>query len=731
MDTIIKGKDGREIDLDKLSPKMRTFYKKVKANLKKYYGINFDDFITSGHRSEDEDKKVGGTGTGRHTKGEGLDIVTTDNPEVYQYLWNTKEGLQLLIDADLGIFDETGGDTGTGAHYHIGADTYKDKTKDNTKRVMKAKTRMNLLKADGAEGIEDAFLTPEEVALRNNIDYLDPQQIIKDIQTKNMTAEQKSLRSRYENLDNVRTQYEDAYAKFKKEVATNEKDKIKKAAKEFIPIWSTFKNYQEKLEFDIRKAQVAKAKEDVKKYVKGSHQYRNAMKVLQDEKNRGGNLKKFYATQPKTMLSLIDAGNQNLNLDKFTTFDDVLNNEFLDKIRDFETGEIDLTNPDIQDQIADETDKRKAEVQTIKDKEGLIVEIEKQKEQKDGDNGGAGDGGYDPDSDTDRAKLEQEALRQAEIAKDHMSRFETDPEEIIAPTPFAYDEKDYKKNPPIEALLYGAMALKGLGDADNEIPLRDEEPSAALINYVDQLKTLSEQGLKPEEEAEFKQQLASFYQQGRDQLVRTSGGNRNIVLGGMDTLNTNMAQGLSKMAQLDAEVRANNLDKYGAMLEKLNAMQMDKKVANHKIKYDEAQAERLAGSTLAANAFKSMAEEIQYQRDRGPGSPYHRLQKAYEVMLTGVDSDREDPGDGSVPYTKSWVYKQRDEAKASRQATIEQNQKERNIYDAFLTAPLEERAKGFHAFRAGYGNAVPTEKVTEEIIPGSRYSPDDNFNQPL
>lgn len=62
----------------------------------------------------------------RHGKGEAWDVE--DNPEVFEYLNNTKEGLGLLTRYGLGILDETSPEvmkrTGaTGKHFHIGKDS--------------------------------------------------------------------------------------------------------------------------------------------------------------------------------------------------------------------------------------------------------------------------------------------------------------------------------------------------------------------------------------------------------------------------------------------------------------------------------------------------------------------------------------------------------------------------------------------------------------------------------
>lgn len=98
-----------------LSEDLYNFYKDL-ASL-------YDTKITSGYRAGAKTKQGN---VSRHSKGEALDI--SPDKEVYNYLWNTPEGISLLYKYQLGVLDETTQEMlnktgGTGAHYHIGKDT--------------------------------------------------------------------------------------------------------------------------------------------------------------------------------------------------------------------------------------------------------------------------------------------------------------------------------------------------------------------------------------------------------------------------------------------------------------------------------------------------------------------------------------------------------------------------------------------------------------------------------
>lgn len=79
--------------------------------------------ITSGFRKKAFTKQGN---VSRHALGEAIDIEARQ--DVYDYLWNTKDGITLVDKYNLGILDETNPETlkktgGTGVHYHIGADS--------------------------------------------------------------------------------------------------------------------------------------------------------------------------------------------------------------------------------------------------------------------------------------------------------------------------------------------------------------------------------------------------------------------------------------------------------------------------------------------------------------------------------------------------------------------------------------------------------------------------------
>lgn len=82
-----------------------------------------DLVVTSGYRPN---AKTAQGHPSRHSKGEAIDLRY--NPEIRDYLWNTKEGVGLLNKYQLGFLDESDPETlkrtkGSAPHFHIGRDS--------------------------------------------------------------------------------------------------------------------------------------------------------------------------------------------------------------------------------------------------------------------------------------------------------------------------------------------------------------------------------------------------------------------------------------------------------------------------------------------------------------------------------------------------------------------------------------------------------------------------------
>lgn len=111
-----------------LSPRMKRFTKDLNRLLDNK-GLSDQLYITDGKR----DPNAGyGSKTSRHHHGDAIDI--RPSAEIYKTLVNTKEGVKLMMDYGVGIYDETDPrnmKVATGKHFHIGNDSaFVEQTKE-------------------------------------------------------------------------------------------------------------------------------------------------------------------------------------------------------------------------------------------------------------------------------------------------------------------------------------------------------------------------------------------------------------------------------------------------------------------------------------------------------------------------------------------------------------------------------------------------------------------------
>jgi CRISPR/Cas system CMR-associated protein Cmr5 small subunit len=266
------------------------------------------------------------------------------------------------------------------------------------------------------------------------------------------------------------------------------------------------------------------------------------------------------------------------------------------------------------------------------------------------------------------------------------------PEEMIVPDTFDYDPKRYKKQMPWEALAQGALALMGEADAKTPLPKLDLEVSDAVKGLAGEYKRIADMGLSPEEEAKMKDNISTVYDMGLRQLTRASGGNRNLVLGNIDSLNTNAQRGLTEMARLDTVQKMQALDKYAQAVQYIDQVNRQKKAVNHSIDLQEAQQKRQAGAQLAGAAWQNMMEEFEYRKKHGPGSANHRFNETMMFKLTGIDPTIEDDKSGNIKNTASYIEKRNQELIKKNQDQLDRYQRVQDLNRSWGAMTPEQQA---------------------------------------
>ena len=229
-----------------------------------------------------------------------------------------------------------------------------------------------------------------------------------------------------------------------------------------------------------------------------------------------------------------------------------------------------------------------------------------------------------------------------------------------------YDPSQYKDDFPFaDVLTSGVSILQGNKMANTDVPMRDEQVSDSFRNFTSELAKLSQIGLRPEEEAYAKRMLTESYQSGVEQIVKASGGNRNIVLGNLGRLDYQKQKGLLDISVADAQMKNEALFKYGEAVKYINEFDANRDIANNERKYQDAMLTKQTGGQLMAAGFQSLMDNIQYYKENKPGSANHAYKSYMYRKMFGVDPTLKDNGKGDRPYTLS-SKKKEDEEKLTK-----------------------------------------------------------------
>lgn len=674
-------------EVDKLHPKMKRFIKE----LEKRFGE--DGFvITSGadytgsRKNEKSNHKV-------ENGANAIDIRI--NQKVMDYLTRTKEGIELLQDYGYGFIDERQAlnDDFTGAHFHIGPDQRaKDELKSYVNQINDGSLELlnpdTILKQSSGTYRKDAY--DEYQSELNKIN--DPNSELTESEKEE--ARQKLIKKFQDDgragfvNDEIRQETQRKRNEWQGQIDAFESGQSKGGAKYWAMVAGDYTMTENgKLEFTLNEEEFNKVKP-----------YLSKEEIALFDKKEKTQPGPWYKGKKPTVSYEFGGKKSNLaNPAKVWTAD-------IDKEYKAITGE-DLFAHLITDPAGGTAgpDNEPATLLTFRDRKPNFTQtaeevypepellpkktvpniIDEPAESNEG--GEASSSKTSTSSKTDTSKADATVK---EVFGDFFER-----DTIDKPDTLQYDADSFNPSIPFGALAQAGLALKGLNDADVDIPLRDEKISQSIISYAQQLKKLATMGLRPEEEAYMKSMVSDAYSEGMERLTRASGGNRNIVLGNASSLNRNRLQGMMNIAMADIQKKDAWIDKYGDVLNYIENFNRERDVANHNIRYSEALRKREGGEQLASSAFANMIDEIQYAKENAPGSPQHALKSALMFENFGFVPGMKDNGLGDTPGTKSYAKRLAMEASDYNAAVTAENEAIQNIRSEYNNLPAELRVK--------------------------------------
>jgi len=207
-------------------------------------------------------------------------------------------------------------------------------------------------------------------------------------------------------------------------------------------------------------------------------------------------------------------------------------------------------------------------------------------------------------------------------------------QEIFTDPKFKYTSG--KAEIPFDALLGFATGITGMAAADVDIKYRDEKVGEGMLQYAADIAKIKDMGLPPEIEGDLKQKLASAYQTGITNIVRSSNGNRNLVLGNQGQLDQARMSGIVEIAAMDVDRRDKALAAFGEVQQKITEFDAKRDIANNERRYAEDQKTQLAGATLAKAGMENLVKGIAYAKENGPGSANDMLRQKMQFNITGL-----------------------------------------------------------------------------------------------
>tara|TARA_Y100001973_G_C5078858_1_gene271440 strand:- start:206 stop:814 length:609 start_codon:yes stop_codon:yes gene_type:complete len=152
------------------------------------------------------------------------------------------------------------------------------------------------------------------------------------------------------------------------------------------------------------------------------------------------------------------------------------------------------------------------------------------------------------------------------------------------------------------------------------------------------LKELAGKGFTAAERAKVQDEINESYRLGLKNMLSASAGNRGTYLAGVGALDANRATALLDLAAKDAELNRTNQELYGQALGKYEEIRL-KKLQTERSEDMAMQLQNKAGAAkFASEAFKQVVQDIRYQQNYGPDTPFGKAKTKYYETLAGTDS---------------------------------------------------------------------------------------------
>lgn len=250
---------------------------------------------------------------------------------------------------------------------------------------------------------------------------------------------------------------------------------------------------------------------------------------------------------------------------------------------------------------------------------------------------------------------------------------ETD--DIKKPT---YNKDDYKKNIPIADIALG-LGQMVISNAQSKEEYKDDHTKIdpRYQAYINDIKKLSMSGLPPEVEAEAKQKLSASYHAMLTNIVKYSGGNRNLILGNLSQAEMLKQKGLSELSKQDLQIKMKAMSMYGDAMSKVNDFEINKALRKQAFENKEIYRKKIKAEEKADSGLSYLLTSIENAKANAPGTFKHMLQEAYLSDIYGIspNASEEEKAKYYKEKEKERMIRQQKKDSASKLSLFSPNQK--------------------------------------------------------
>lgn len=193
--------------------------------------------------------------------------------------------------------------------------------------------------------------------------------------------------------------------------------------------------------------------------------------------------------------------------------------------------------------------------------------------------------------------------------------------------PFKFESAGlFEKLGGVSSLISALFARKGLKEAMKDIDIPNTPGlSQTFKRYLYESEQLSKSGMDLNEQQAVQQNIDIAYEQGIDNLVRGTGGDRAKFLAGLGVLDTQRQSSLLKAAAVNDEIKRKNRTAYERAMYFKENFEANKATNERNEELQAALAKKAAYGQMGSNALKTIMDNIAAAKMYGTGSPYDKM----------------------------------------------------------------------------------------------------------